>query len=76
MISSLGDEIWRTALAFVSLIGPSGVRALPLAAGINIVCHYKWHFFSSSLFSLLPGSLLILTDGVVVGIQIFVWAPN
>ena len=25
--------------------GPSGVRALPLAAGINVVGHYKWHFF-------------------------------
>ena len=74
MISSLGDEIWRTALAFVSLIGPSGVRALPLAAGINVVGHYKWHFFL--LFSLLPGSLLILPEGVVIGIQIFAWAPN
>ena len=32
-------------------IGPSGVRALPLAAGINVGGHYKWHFFSLS-FSL------------------------
>ena len=26
-------------------LGPSGVRALPLAAGINVGGHYKWHFF-------------------------------
>ena len=52
-------------------IGPSGVRALPLAAGINVGGHYKWHFFS-----LLSSSLLILPEGVVVGIQIFAWAPN
>jgi hypothetical protein len=25
--------------------GPSGVRALPLAAGITVGGHYKWHFF-------------------------------
>jgi hypothetical protein len=37
--------------------GPSGVRALPLAAGINVGGHYKWNFFLSSLSS---GSLLIL----------------
>ena len=24
-------------------IGPIGVRALPLAAGINVGGHYKWH---------------------------------
>ena len=30
-------------------LGPSGVRALPLAAGINVGGHYKWHFFSFSL---------------------------
>ena len=28
-----------------SIVGPSGVPALPLAAGINVVGHYKWHFF-------------------------------
>jgi hypothetical protein len=52
--------------------GPSGVRALPLAAGINVGGHYKWHFFS--LF--LPGSLLILTEGLVVGFCSFAWAPK
>ena len=25
--------------------GPSGVRALPLAFGINVGGHYKWHLF-------------------------------
>jgi hypothetical protein len=30
----------------------SGVRALPLAAGINVVGHYKWHFFLFLLLSL------------------------
>ena len=47
-------------------IGPSGVRALPLAAGINVGGHYKWHFFLSLSSS---GSLLILPEGVVVGFQ-------
>ena len=56
-------------------IGPSGVRALPLAAGINVGGHYKWHFFLL-LLSPLSSSLLILPEGVVVGIQIFAWAPN
>jgi hypothetical protein len=52
-------------------IGPSGVRALPLAAGINVGGHYKWHFFLLS-----PGSLLILPEGVVVGFCNFAWAPK
>ena len=41
------------------IVGPSGVRALPLAAGINVGGHYKWHFFLFLSFSP-PGSLLIL----------------
>jgi hypothetical protein len=49
----------------VEVIGPSGVRALPLAAVINIGGHYKGHFFSSLLF--LSSTLLILPEGVVVG---------
>ena len=56
------------------LIGPSGVRVLPLTAGMNVGGHYKWHFFSFFLLS--SGSLLILPEGVVIGIQIFAWAPN
>jgi hypothetical protein len=45
--------------------GPSGVRALPLAAGINVGGHYKGHFFLLSPPP--PGSLLILPKGVIVG---------
>ena len=60
-------------ILFKVYIGPSGVRALPLAAGINVGGHYKRNFFS---FSLSSGSLLILPEGVVIGIQIFAWAPN
>ena len=32
-------------LLIIMIIGPSGVRALPMAAGINVGGHYKWHFF-------------------------------
>ena len=31
------------------IVGPSGVRALPLAAGRNVGGHYKWHYFLSPL---------------------------
>ena len=48
-------------------VGPSGVRALPLAAGRNVGGHYKWHFFSFFLSS----SLLILPEGVVIGFRNF-----
>ena len=58
------------------VVGPSGVRALPLAAGRNVVGHYKGHFFSFFFLLLSSGSLLILPEGVVVGIQIFAWAPK
>ena len=55
------------------LIGPRGVRALPLAGGINVGGHYKCFSLSLSLSS---SSLLILPEGFVVGIQIFAWAPK
>jgi hypothetical protein len=48
-------------------IGLSGVHALPLAAGINVGGHYKWHFFSLAVLLSLSSSLLILPEGVVVG---------
>jgi hypothetical protein len=53
----------------IAKIGPSGVRALPLAAGINVGGHYKGHFFLLSPLSLLflSSSLLILPQGVIVG---------
>ena len=34
---------------FILIVGPRGVRALPLAAGIIVGGHYKWHFFLFSL---------------------------
>jgi hypothetical protein len=33
-------------------------------------------YFSLSSLSLFSGSLLILIEGVVVGFQIFAWAPK
>ena len=56
--------------------GPSGVRVLPLAAGINVGGHYKCHFFSFFLSLSLSSSLLILPEGVVVGFRNLAWAPN
>jgi hypothetical protein len=38
----------------VKEIGPSEVRALPLAAGINVGGHYKWHFFLLFFFFFSP----------------------
>ena len=60
---------------YFAYFGPSRVRALPLAAGIYVDGHYKWHF-SLFLSLFLSSSLLILPEGVVVGIQIFAWAPK
>jgi hypothetical protein len=39
-----------------SHVGPSGVRALPLAAGINVGAHYKWHFLFLSSLQLIANS--------------------
>ena len=58
-------------IKLLGIIGPSGVRALPLAAGINEGGNYFKVFF---LF-LLP-LLFKTTEGVVVGFQIFAWAPK
>ena len=44
-------------------IGPSGVRALPLAAGINVGGHYFRYFFP----------LLVVVVTAIVKIP---WAPN
>ena len=52
------------------VIGPSGVRALPLAAGINEGGHYFRYIFPL-------GTAIIKTpEGVIVGFQIFAWAPK
>ena len=48
----------------MAFFGPSGVHALPLAAGINEGGHY-FRYFSSSLF--LSAPLTFLSEGVIVG---------
>ena len=58
-----------------NIIGPSGVRALPLAAGINEGGHYFRYIILFLVLLLLP-PLFKTTEGVVVGFQIFAWAPN
>jgi hypothetical protein len=55
--------------------GPSGVRALSLASGINEGGHYFRYFSFFSFFLLLP-PLFKTTEGVVVGFHIFAWAPK
>ena len=67
-------------MSIESLIGPSGVRALPLAAGINEGGHYFRYIFPLLLlilffFFLLP-PLFKTTEGVVVGFQIFACGPE
>ena len=70
-------------------IGPSGVRALPLAAGINEGGHYigpsvlrapaeqtKVATVLGTFFHFLLPPLFKTTEGVVVGFQIFAWAPK
>jgi hypothetical protein len=54
------------------IIGPSGVRALPFAAGMKEGGHYFRYFFS---FLFLP-PLFKTTEGVDVGFHIFAWAPK
>jgi hypothetical protein len=64
------------------IIGPSGVLALPLAAGINVVAivlgkrsgHSTWHYFSLSLLS--SESLTFLLERRQLGLWNFAWAPK
>jgi hypothetical protein len=51
--SSQGERIQRRDIQDrqYNANGLSGVRALPLAAGINVGGQYKWHFFLLSLSS-------------------------
>ena len=56
-------------------IGPSGVRALPLAAGINVGGH-NFRYFFLFLFSCFLTAVVKIPEGVVIGIQIFAWPPN
>ena len=75
--AALGLQAETYVATINGFFGPSGVCALPLAAGRNVGGHYKWHFSLSFFLSLfLSSSLLILIDGVVVGIRNFAWAPK
>ena len=60
-------------LCSLILTGPSGVRALPLAAVINVGGHY---FLYYSTWGCSLTAVVKIPEGVVVGIQIFAWAPN
>ena len=52
------------------------MRALALAAGINVGATISDIFlFFSFLISLLT-AVVKIPEGIVVGIQIFAWAPN
>ena len=44
--------VTSTTQCQLSQIGPSGLRALPLSAGINVGGHYKWHFGPSGVRAL------------------------
>ena len=54
-------------------VGPSGVRALPLAAGRNEGGHYFRYIF---LLLFLGVPLFKTPEGVVVGFRNFARAPN
>ena len=56
----------------------SGVRALPVAAGTNEGGHYFWYFFTLVVvFVVVLGTPIPFTpEGIVVGFQIFAWAPK
>ena len=56
-------------------VGPSVVRALPLAAGRNEGGHY-FHYKNYKLPVLFLPPLFKTTDGVIVLFQICAWAPN
>ena len=58
----------------LSIFGPSGVRALPLASGRNEGGHYFRYFLFLLLLFLLLGVPLFKTPEVDVGFQIFAWA--
>ena len=64
-------QIIQYSEAFID--NPSGVCALPLAAGRNEGGHYFRYIFPL-LFFLPP--LFKTTEGVVVGFHIFAWAPK
>ena len=60
-----------SSTSYMLVIGPSGVRALPLAAGRNEGGHYFKY-----IFLLLGVPLFKIQEGVVVEFQIFARGPN
>jgi hypothetical protein len=63
-------------LLFISNFGPSGVHALPLAAGRNEGGHYYRYVSSYLVLILLLPPVFKIPEGIVVGFQIFAWASN
>ena len=67
----------KTKVATIlGIFGPSGVRVLPLAAGINEGGHYFRYIFLFLVFFFLLPPLFKTTEGVVIGFQIFAWGPK
>ena len=69
------NEIFWPHKGKFKIVGPSGVRALPLAAGINVGGHSNWHYFSLLSLSLSQVPTF-LPESVVVGFRNFALAPN
>jgi hypothetical protein len=59
----------------VTNFGPSGVEAMPMAAGTNIGGHSTWHYFSLFLSSS-SKVLSFLPERRQLGFQHFAWAPT
>ena len=78
-----GRELQRTEvdtidgiIFFFCSFGPSGVCVLPLAAGRNEGGNYFRYIFLLLVVVLFLPPLFKTTEGVVVGFQIFAWAPK
>ena len=74
------DPVARTPIDASGIIlgnfGPIRVCALPLAAGINVATIFYILIFSLLVVLVLHATVFKLPEGVVVGIQIFAWAPK
>ena len=67
----LEHKVYNSVLYF----GPSGVRALPLAAGINEGGHYFRYIIPLLVVGVVT-TVIKTPEGVVVGFPNFAWAPN
>ena len=54
----------------------SGVRALPVAAGTNEGGHYFRYFSTLVVLLVVETPIAFTPEGIVVGFQIFAWAPK